>query len=204
MKLKFVLDFYPILDCAQAYIGLALTGLALMISVCLNVLLYSLRRRDQKTRDAEEYLYDNSEHSENRFEEEVQQQENPIYGNICTNGGESEAANEMCYEPMTGRDPTPNERPADVSYASLDLRNAKKHKKKRKYQQNQTAQTQKAQFHATLPQGCLDVAEGEEDVTLPSRSSSLMVSRHSIYLNSQQITQEAQELGNAQGHTEEW
>ncbi|XP_062391595.1 uncharacterized protein LOC134079522 isoform X2 [Sardina pilchardus] len=198
-----------------------------MISVCLNVLLYSLRRRDQKVRDAEEQLYDYSEHSENRFEEEVQQQENPIYGNICTNGGESEAANEMCYEPMTGRDPTPSQRPSDVSYASLDLRNAKKHKKKRKYQQNQnqnqsqsqTTQTQKAQSHAVAAapsQGCLDVAEGEEAVALPSRSSSLMVSRHSIYLNSQQIAQEAQELdrerdkptqdlGNGQGNcTEEW
>ena len=62
------------------------------------------------------------------------------------------------------------------------------------------------------PQGSLEVADPEEEATLPSRSSSLMVSRHSIYLNSQQIAQEAQELerekqqelGNAEGKTEDW
>ncbi|XP_042562936.1 T-cell receptor-associated transmembrane adapter 1 [Clupea harengus] len=198
-------------DCKVAYIGLFLTGLALIISVSFNILLYSMRRRDQKVRDAEEYLYNYSERSEERFEEEVQQQDNPIYGNICTNGGEPEAENDVCYEQMAG--PKRKQKQADVSYASLDLSIAKKHKKKRKFQtnQNQAHQNQTHQAHMT-PQGSLEVADPEEEATLPSRSSSLMVSRHSIYLNSQQIAQEAQELerekqqelGNAEGKTEDW
>lgn len=75
------------------------------------------------------------------------------------------------------------EEPADVSYASLDLSVAQKRKKKRKYQQKQS-QIYEVQTHAP-PDG---------EPALPSRSSSLMVSRNSIYLNSHQVALETEEL----------
>lgn len=82
--------------------------------------------------------------------------------------------------------------PGDVSYASLDLTANKKRRKKRKY--NKQAPTHQAQTHPqpASQQNCMDLDE-EADVTLPSRSSSLMVSRHSIYLNSHQVALEAEE-----------
>lgn len=80
----------------------------------------------------------------------------------------------------------------DVSYASLDLTANKKRRKKRKFQkQPQTYQVQTHSQAASL-QNCLD-QDTEVDLTLPSRTSSLMVSRHSIYLNSHQVALEAEE-----------
>lgn len=80
----------------------------------------------------------------------------------------------------------------DVSYASLDLTVNKKRKKRRKYQKQ--AQAHQAQTHPqpASQQNYMD-QNNEDDVTLPSRSSSLMVSRHSIYLNSRQVALEAEE-----------
>lgn len=79
-----------------------------------------------------------------------------------------------------------------MSYASLDLTGNKKRRKKRKYQKQ--AQTHQAQTHPqpASQQNCVD-QDDEADITLPSRSSSLMVSRHSIYLNSHQVALEAEE-----------
>lgn len=79
-----------------------------------------------------------------------------------------------------------------MSYASLDLTANKKRRKKRKFQkQPQTYQVQTHSQAASL-QNCLD-QDTEVDLTLPSRTSSLMVSRHSIYLNSHQVALEAEE-----------
>lgn len=79
-----------------------------------------------------------------------------------------------------------------MSYASLDLTANKKRRKKRKYQKQ--AQIYQAQTHPqpASQQNCMD-QDDEADITLPSRSSSLMVSRHSIYLNSHQVALEAEE-----------
>ncbi len=80
----------------------------------------------------------------------------------------------------------------DVSYASLALTGNKKRRKKRKYQKQ--AQTHQAQTHPqpASQHNCMD-QDDEVDITLPSRSSSLMVSRHSLYLNSHQVALEAEE-----------
>lgn len=79
-----------------------------------------------------------------------------------------------------------------MSYASLDLTANKKRRKKRKY--HKQAQIYQAQTHPqpASQQNCMD-QDDEADITLPSRSSSLMVSRHSIYLNSHQVALEAEE-----------
>ena len=49
------------LDCKVAYIGLFLTGLALIISVSFNILLYSMRRRDQKVRGMQQSRRNNQD-----------------------------------------------------------------------------------------------------------------------------------------------
>lgn len=89
-----------------------------------------------------------------------------------------------------------------MSYASLDLTANKKRRKKRKFQkQPQTYQAQTHSQSASL-QNCQD-QDIEADVTLPSRTSSLMVSRHSIYLNSHQVALEADERERGRDETEE-
>ncbi|XP_063058419.1 uncharacterized protein LOC134451952, partial [Engraulis encrasicolus] len=104
----------------------------------------------------------------------------------------------MCYEQMTAH--RTKHKPPDVSYASLDLRVAKKHKKKRKYERNQAAGGSSQTYQGEPPHGeasspgSLAVEEAEEQPALPSRNSSLNMSRHSIYLNSQQLAQETQEM----------
>ncbi|XP_058646412.1 RNA-binding protein 25 isoform X2 [Onychostoma macrolepis] len=132
-----------------------------------------------------------------RFEDdEMERQENPIYGNICLDGGGPfEMSQEVCYEQMSHASTAKKGlkvQQGDVSYASLDLTANKKRRKKRKYQKQ--GQTHQAQTHPqpASQQNCMDQDE-EADITLPSRSSSLMVSRHSIYLNSHQVALEAEE-----------
>lgn len=81
----------------------------------------------------------------------------------------------------------------DLNYASLDLKLAKKRKKHRHQQgQPQGRNT----FQDQLPIHQNDFLEVEEDIDdcLPSRDTSTMVSHSSIYLNSQQIAQEAEEM----------
>lgn len=86
----------------------------------------------------------------------------------------------------------------DLNYASLDLKVAMKRKKKHSHLQGQT------QGHNTLldhlperltppPNAFLEV-DTDVDAHLPSRETCTMVSHSSIYLNSQQIAQEAEEM----------
>ncbi|TRY83131.1 hypothetical protein DNTS_020649 [Danionella cerebrum] len=131
-----------------------------------------------------------------RIEDEM---ENPIYGNICLEGGGAfEMSPEVCYEQMSQAS-TMNlglkVEEGDVAYASLDLTANKKRRKKRKY--HKQAQTHQAQMHNSQAASQQNIQEQDEEtkVALPSRNSSLMVSRHSIYLNSHQVVQETEERG---------
>ncbi|XP_067289967.1 uncharacterized protein [Pseudorasbora parva] len=189
-------------ECIYEHVAIALTSIGLLISVCLNVAFYLLRRKG-KISAANENMFDYGEEplrrdslQSYRFEDdEMERQENPIYGNICIDGGGAfEMSPEMCYEQMSQASTVKQGlkvQQGDVSYASLDLTVNKKRKKKRKYQR----QAHQAQTHPqpTSQQHCMD-QDNEADVTLPSRSSSLMVSRHSIYLNSHQVALEAEEM----------
>ncbi|XP_043107130.1 putative uncharacterized protein DDB_G0271982 [Puntigrus tetrazona] len=190
-------------DCTSQYVAIALTSIALLISVCLNVAFCLLRRKEKKygaNENSFEYgdepLRQDSLRSYRFEDDEMERQENPIYGNICLDGGGPfEMSQEVCYEQMSHASTAKQGlkvQQGDVSYASLDLTANKKRRKKRKYQKQ--AQTHQAQTHPqpTSQQNCID-HDDEADITLPSRSSSLMVSRHSIYLNSHQVALEAEE-----------
>ncbi|XP_072515062.1 uncharacterized protein [Salminus brasiliensis] len=183
-------------SCQGAYVGLSLTSLALVISVSLNILLYSLRRKERQNRDVEEPLYRDSI-PDDRFEEDGQlNQDNPIYGNICMDGGGHFRETEYVCEPKTNQNARQDEQDdsADISYASLDLSVAQKRKKKRKYQQKQS-HTHQVQTHPQpMAQQSCPEAGSDCEGALPSRSSSLMVSRNSIYLNSHQVALETEEL----------
>lgn len=85
----------------------------------------------------------------------------------------------------------------DLNYASLDLKIANKRKKKARHQQGQAQgrnkpQDQVAGHHA--PANTFLEVDAEVDAHLPPRDTSTMVSHSSIYLNSQQIAQEAEEM----------
>ncbi|KAI4877466.1 hypothetical protein NFI96_015432, partial [Prochilodus magdalenae] len=196
--------FLSILEtCTGAYTGVVLTSIALVISISLNVVLYSLRRKDRQSREVEEPLYPDSfpidrfeEEEEVEVEVERHNQENPIYGNICTEGGGPlRLVDYGSYEPRTNQSARQDEQSeqADISYASLDLNLVQKRKKKRKYQQKQ-GQAHQAQTHLP-PLAQQNSLEDDADceVALPSRSSSLMMSRNSIYLNSHQVALETEE-----------
>ncbi|XP_033833732.1 uncharacterized protein LOC117381007 [Periophthalmus magnuspinnatus] len=75
---------------------------------------------------------------------------------------------------------------SDLNYASLDLKLAKKRKKRQSHQQGQvparSSPPDQLQNDLTPP-----LLLGEEDVCLPLRDHSPMVSHNSIYLNSQEI-----------------
>ncbi|XP_050976125.1 protein Son isoform X1 [Labeo rohita] len=191
-------------SCKTEHVAIALTSIALVISLCLNVVFCLLRRKGKKYAANEnifeygdEPLRQDSLRSYRFEDDEMERQENPIYGNICLDGGEPfEMSPEVCYEEMSHASTAKKRlkvQQGDVSYASLDLTANKKRRKKRKYQKQ--PQTHQAQTHPqpTSQQNCMDQADNEADVTLPSRSSSLMVSRHSIYLNSHQVALEAEE-----------
>ncbi|KAI3373698.1 hypothetical protein L3Q82_022284 [Scortum barcoo] len=120
-----------------------------------------------------------------------EQQENPIYGNISTDRGGSV---EVCYEMMTMQHKKDHMKPSgpDLNYASLDLKVAKKHKRKYRHQQG---------GHTQLPaqsKALLDM-DADMDTQLPPRDTSTMVSHSSIYLNSQQIAQETEEMERERG-----
>ncbi|XP_051539725.1 uncharacterized protein LOC127432552 isoform X2 [Myxocyprinus asiaticus] len=190
-------------QCIEAYVAVSLTSMALLISVCLNVALYLLRRQERHkaaNRDifkcGEEPFRRVSIQSERFENNEMERQENPIYGNICLDGGGPFGMSEdVCYEQMSHASSAKQGlkvRQGDVSYASLDLTTNKKRRKKRKCKKQ--GQTHQAQTYSqpSAQQNCLD-QDTEAEVTLPSRTSSLMVSRHSIYLNSHQVALEAEE-----------
>ncbi|KAG7515862.1 hypothetical protein JOB18_017502 [Solea senegalensis] len=185
--------------------GLALLSLALLISLCLNVFL-CMRRRTSMCRDKEDCCYPHTYDAEvpsqdegfyfrdlSRREEQEsprsrhEQQENPIYGNISS---------DVCYEMMTMRHKRDITQPLerDVNYASLDLKMAKKRKRRQRHQQQNHHQVE-LPHHLTPPGATtfLDV-DGDVDARLPPRDTSTMVSHSSIYLNSQQMAQEAEEM----------
>ncbi|KAM4619927.1 uncharacterized protein ACJ7VT_006675 [Polymixia lowei] len=191
-------------ECYHVWVGLALTLLALLVSVCLNFIFCFLRRRDAVHRDTDMRLYPEAyrRQSSSRSEEERQyhfqdndhhvQKENPIYGNISTE------RTEECYEMMTKQRTKDDRKPLepDVNYASLDLNVSTKRKKKRRYRQGQTQD--QSQLQARLSQSAAPMTvflevEAEVEALLPSRNSSPMVSHSSIYLNSQQIALETEE-----------
>ncbi|CAN9501880.1 unnamed protein product [Ophioblennius macclurei] len=173
--------------------GLVVLSLTLLISLCLNVILW-YKKGPSSCRDREDSCChhvteeDVDEEQRETPHAEREQQENPIYGNIHTE------RTEVCYEMMTMRQPRDNTKP-DLNYASLDLKLAKKHKKQRR-QQSQgraTLQDQPAVRHTPPVNSFLEV-DADVDACLPSRDTSTMVSHSSIYLNSQQIALEAEEM----------
>ncbi|XP_026225699.1 uncharacterized protein LOC113168866 [Anabas testudineus] len=188
-------------------IALVLLSLALLISMCLNVI-FCIRRRATLCRDTENccsshnyegegltqeeghYFHDLNHHEQQENPHNHQeQQENPIYGNITID------RRDVCYEMMNKQQTRDHMKPPepDLNYASLDLKLAKKRKKHRHQQgQPQGRNT----FQDQLPIHQNDFLEVEEDIDdcLPSRDTSTMVSHSSIYLNSQQIAQEAEEM----------
>ncbi|KAF4082045.1 hypothetical protein AMELA_G00147180 [Ameiurus melas] len=183
--------------CTGPYVGLSLTSIALLMSVCLNIVLYSLRRKDRQNRDVGVPMYRDYFHSERIEEEERQNQENPIYGNIFLDGGGTLTMPEYRdYDQMTKKGARQAEKsdPEDISYASLDLKLVQKRKKKKRYQEKQN-QMHKVQTHPppVAQMRCMEMEE-DCDVALPSRSSSLIVSRSSIYLNSHQVALKTEEL----------
>ncbi|KAF6719955.1 hypothetical protein FQA47_021178 [Oryzias melastigma] len=124
-----------------------------------------------------------------------EQQENPIYGNISTD--RSEAA-EDCYERMQRSRNLRKPSEADLNYASLDLKVAMKRKKKHGHLQGQTQGHSTLQEHLpdrlTPPPNAFLELDADADAHLPPRETCTMVSHSSIYLNSQQIAQEAEEM----------
>lgn len=198
-------------------IGLVLLSLALLISLCLNVIL-CIRRKKTLCRDKDEccfthtytgeslsqdegHYFHNLNHDEQQENprDHHEQQENPIYGNISSDRRDSV---EGCYEMMNMTMQHTKDRTkcleSDLNYASLDLKMAKKRMKKNRHQQGHaqarnTLQEELPGYLTTPANAFLDV-EADMDAHLPSRDTSTMVSHSSIYLNSQQIAQEAEEM----------
>lgn len=86
---------------------------------------------------------------------------------------------------------------SDLNYASLDLKLAKKRNKKYRHQhgQNQGWNKQdRLSVHLTHPANGFMEVEADIDAHLPPRDTSTMVSHSSIYLNSQQIAQETEDM----------
>ncbi|XP_026184194.1 uncharacterized protein LOC113142998 [Mastacembelus armatus] len=199
-------------DCHTETIGLLLLSLALLISMCLNVIICMGRRTtlrrssccsahiyegEGRSEDEGHYFQDFNHHElQENPHNHHEQQENPIYGNIHTN---RRVSVEVCYEMMTKRHTRDLTKPleSDLNYASLDLKLAKKRKKHRHQQpQAQGRNNREDQLPVPFPASAnafLEV-EGDMDAHLPPRDNSTMVSQSSIYLNSQQIAQEAEEM----------
>ncbi|XP_029375650.1 uncharacterized protein LOC115054532 [Echeneis naucrates] len=188
-------------ECLVELVGLSLLIVALLMSMCLNLFL-CIKRRAYLLREKDNYGYPRSYEGEGPSQVEGhyfhdlnhrEQQENPIYGNISTD------RTEVCYEMMTmqhTRDRFKHVEP-DLNYASLDLKLAKKRRKKHRQQQDQTRGRGNCQDHLpgqlTPTMNSFLELEGDGDTHLPPRDTSTMVSHSSIYLNSQQIAQETEE-----------
>ncbi|KAK3521776.1 hypothetical protein QTP70_018303 [Hemibagrus guttatus] len=151
--------------------------------------------------DAGMPLCQDSFHSDRSEDEERQDQDNPIYGNIFVDGvgGESGSMPMAEYKnniQMTKKGTRQDEKsdPEDVSYASLDLQLAQKRKKKKRYQERQN-QAHMVQINAApVPQKRHMERGADCDTALPSQTSSHNVFRSSIYLNSHQVALETEEL----------
>ncbi|XP_017273515.1 uncharacterized protein LOC108236946 [Kryptolebias marmoratus] len=193
---------------------LGLVSLALFISVCLNIILCIRQRgtlcRDKRTccrQDASEgdtlsqverqYVCDvNHREEQENPHNHHERQENPIYGNISTDRRDS---SEGCYEMMSLQRPRDCMKPLepDLNYASLDLKLAKKRKKQRHLQSQVKGQNKQQDqlLDVLTPSGnTFFEVDADVDALLPPRDDSNMVSHSSIYLNSQQIAQEAKEM----------
>lgn len=124
------------------------------------------------------------------------QQENPIYGNISSHRTEinsTEMSNELMNMQQTRNHFKPLE--TDLNYASLDFK-----KRKRKYEQkrHKTPKSHQDQplVHRTTSMNSFLEVDRDVAANLPPRDTSTMVSHgSSIYLNSQQIAQETEEMG---------
>ncbi|XP_033996154.1 uncharacterized protein LOC117490502 [Trematomus bernacchii] len=191
-------------------VSLALLSLALLISICLNVF-FCIRQRSTLCKETDECCFRNmntgaspSQDEGHYFHEHNHEelQENPIYGNISSDRADSV---EVCYEMMTMEHATDCMKSIapDLNYASLDLKLVKKRMKKNRHQQGPAQRRSKLQEelpgHLTPPLNTFLEVEADMDAHLPSRNTSTMVSHSSIYLNSQQIAQETEELERDRG-----
>ncbi|KAJ8266725.1 hypothetical protein GJAV_G00134000 [Gymnothorax javanicus] len=178
------------------YVALAFISIALTVSMGFNFIFYSLRRRDARRRAVKEDPYPEPEAYHVQCHDCGVEQENPIYGNINSDGtgvGGTGRGGDLFYEHMTtqAREEKPSQQ--DVSYASLDLMSGQKRRKKHKNKQHpKPAQNWTAEQQ--LGQQELLEAEAEVESGMPCRENSTMLSRNSIYLNSQQIAFESEEL----------
>ncbi|XP_029304366.1 uncharacterized protein LOC115019129 [Cottoperca gobio] len=186
-------------------IPLVLLTLACVISFCLNVI-FCMRQRATLCRDRDEccftHMFTGESPSQDSEHHHNEQQENPIYGNISSDRRDSA---EVCYEMMSmrhTRDRMESPEP-DLNYASLDLQNAKKRMKKNRHKQGQalggSPLKEELPVHFTPPVNAFLEVEADMDAHLPSRDTSTMVSHSSIYLNSQQIAQETEEMARERG-----
>lgn len=84
----------------------------------------------------------------------------------------------------------------DLNYASLDLKVANKHKKKHRHQHTRGRNKLQDQLpvHLTPAMSAFSEVDADMSAQLPSRDAGTMVSHSSIYLNSQQITQETEDM----------
>ncbi|XP_030293085.1 uncharacterized protein LOC115593642 isoform X2 [Sparus aurata] len=208
--------------CYIFVLALVLLSLALLFSLCLNVI-FCIGRRAIWCRDTDEcrdpHVYDGESlsqdighyiHNLNHHEQQEnphnhhEQLENPIYGNIST---DRRGSVEVCYEMMTMQHARDRMKPleADLNYASLDLKLAKnKQRKKKHYQQQGHAQRRgklqnQLSLHLEAPANAFSEVEVDMDAQLPPRDTSIMVSHSSIYLNSQQIAQETEDMERERG-----
>ncbi|XP_041808605.1 uncharacterized protein LOC121617477 isoform X2 [Chelmon rostratus] len=206
-------------ECSIAAVALVLLSLALLISLCVNVI-FCIRRRaslciddeccnphmfegESPSQDEGHYFHNlNHDEQQENPHNHHEQEENPIYGNIST---DRRVSVEVFYEMMTmqhTRDRMKSLEP-DLNYASLDLKVANKHKKKHRHQQGHTQGRHKPQdqlpARLTPPVNAFLEVEADMDCQLPSRDTSTMVSHSSIYLNSQQIAQETEDMERERG-----
>lgn len=84
----------------------------------------------------------------------------------------------------------------DVNYALLDLSKAKKPKKNHRHNHAQGCNNLPA--HLTSPANSFLEVDIDMDAKLPPGDGSLVVSQSSIYLNSQQIAKEVEDMGRGQ------
>ncbi|XP_061596628.1 uncharacterized protein LOC133460114 [Cololabis saira] len=82
----------------------------------------------------------------------------------------------------------------DLNYASLDLKKAKKRKKKHGNVQEQLQSRHQPQDRGAPPANVFLEVDADVEPHLPDRDASTMVSHSSIYLNSQQIAMETEEM----------
>lgn len=91
----------------------------------------------------------------------------------------------------------------NLNYASLELKaankNKKKHRHKQGHAQGHSALQDQPPLHFTAAANAFMDLGDDLDSELASRDTSTMVSHSSIYLNSQQIAQEAESMGRDRG-----